>query len=211
MKADPLPQRSIYMVGRVADHRPSPRAVPTSPLPLLHSHPSINPFIQQSSSPSSILHPPSSPFPWLDPPPSFNYIKAVFFPLKANVAQWYSKGLVHRRSVVQSHFIGSISPDQEPQAFCRRGHDSSQRLQKQESPYRGVHPMALNPWRSYCVVMNEKAQDAGYIPQVQPSPISEPSWVQCKGYRCLAVWDKKGKWKSYSTGAELIDFLRVCV
>ncbi len=60
--------------------------------------------------------------------------------------------------------------------------------------------------------MNEKAQNFGaIIPQIQPLPICEPCWVFCEGYRCLAVWDRKGMWRSYATGIELPDFIKTCV
>jgi hypothetical protein len=45
------------------------------------------------------------------------------------------------------------------------------------------------------------------IPQGQP--LIEPSWVQCRGYRCLAVLNKDGKWITYSNGKEITDFIRV--
>ena len=38
------------------------------------------------------------------------------------------------------------------------------------------------------------------------TPVPQPGalyWVQCKGYRCMAVLDANGKWKSFITGEEL--------
>jgi hypothetical protein len=60
--------------------------------------------------------------------------------------------------------------------------------------------------------MNEKVEKVDpIIRKTQPSQLSEPCWVQCVGYRCLAVLNKNGKWRSYATGEELTGFLKVCV
>lgn len=43
-----------------------------------------------------------------------------------------------------------------------------------------------------------------------PPPRSgEIRWVQCKGYRCLAVLDAKGKWRCLATDEELNDIVKV--
>ena len=36
-----------------------------------------------------------------------------------------------------------------------------------------------------------------------------PVWVQCEGYRCLAVLDHKGRWKAYATHKELSGVVKV--
>jgi hypothetical protein len=60
--------------------------------------------------------------------------------------------------------------------------------------------------------MDDKDQKVdSIIPKAHPSHVSEPCWVYCDSYRCLAVMDKKGKWRSYATGEELTDFVKVCV
>jgi hypothetical protein len=42
------------------------------------------------------------------------------------------------------------------------------------------------------------------------TPESEKTfWVQCKGYRCLALLTKDGKWKCFATGEELHNVLNV--
>lgn len=44
----------------------------------------------------------------------------------------------------------------------------------------------------------------------EPLPrVGEPVWVQCKGYRCLATIDYKGRWKAFLTGKELPDVIKV--
>ena len=32
-------------------------------------------------------------------------------------------------------------------------------------------------------------------------------WVECKNFRCLAIFGKDGKWKSFSNGKELPDVI----
>ena len=42
------------------------------------------------------------------------------------------------------------------------------------------------------------------------SPIVEkPYWVQCQNYRCLALVNKQGVWKSLSTGKEVTGIVKV--
>ncbi len=43
----------------------------------------------------------------------------------------------------------------------------------------------------------------------QAIQISEPQWVQCVGYRCLAVLGADGKWRSLANGKELTDVVKV--
>jgi hypothetical protein len=45
--------------------------------------------------------------------------------------------------------------------------------------------------------------------QKSKTPIQEPVWVQCNGYRCLAVLDEKGCWRSYHNMKPLTDMLHV--
>jgi hypothetical protein len=37
----------------------------------------------------------------------------------------------------------------------------------------------------------------------------EPVWVRCDGFRCLAVQDRHGKWRSFCSGKELPDLVEV--
>jgi hypothetical protein len=62
------------------------------------------------------------------------------------------------------------------------------------------------------LAMNEKTKNlSSVIPKIQPLPTGEPRWVYGNGYRCLAVSDNRGKWRSYATGIELLDFIKVCI
>ena len=56
-------------------------------------------------------------------------------------------------------------------------------------------------------VMNGKGQNSGGV-ITEPQSLNGLCWVQCKGYRCLAVL-RNGKWRAYATGEELTDFIRV--
>ena len=58
-----------------------------------------------------------------------------------------------------------------------------------------------------CEVMNGKGQNSGEV-IAEAQPLNGLCWVQCKGYRCLAVLSN-GKWSAYATGEELTDFIRV--
>jgi hypothetical protein len=58
--------------------------------------------------------------------------------------------------------------------------------------------------------MNEQAQNLDGIIVAGRLPINGPVWVQCDGYRCLAVLDRNGTWKSFFDGKELTDFVNVC-
>lgn len=40
-------------------------------------------------------------------------------------------------------------------------------------------------------------------------PETEPVWVQCEGYRCLAYLDREGFWRVFSNGKRLPDSVRV--
>jgi hypothetical protein len=37
---------------------------------------------------------------------------------------------------------------------------------------------------------------------------SQPQWVQCHGYRCLALLGQDGKWRCFATGEELKDVVK---
>jgi hypothetical protein len=39
--------------------------------------------------------------------------------------------------------------------------------------------------------------------------IGQSYWVQCKNFRCKAVFDKEGTWKAFTTGKELPDVMDV--
>jgi hypothetical protein len=39
--------------------------------------------------------------------------------------------------------------------------------------------------------------------------INVPVWVQCEGYRCMAVLNYKGEWRSYPSHKPLDGVLRV--
>ncbi len=43
----------------------------------------------------------------------------------------------------------------------------------------------------------------------QESQTEEVHWVRCKGFRCLAIPTKDGKWKCFATGEELSDVIEV--
>ena len=55
--------------------------------------------------------------------------------------------------------------------------------------------------------MNGKGQNSGEVIS-ETQPPNQLCWVQCQGYRCLAVL-KDGKWRVYATGEELTDFIKV--
>lgn len=42
--------------------------------------------------------------------------------------------------------------------------------------------------------------------QLHPGEIR---WVRCKGYRCMGMQDKDGRWRSFITGVELTDVIEV--
>jgi hypothetical protein len=50
--------------------------------------------------------------------------------------------------------------------------------------------------------VNQPMNQNKFTPVIQSS---EPRWVQCKGYRCLAILGPNGKWRCFSTGDELKD------
>jgi hypothetical protein len=45
--------------------------------------------------------------------------------------------------------------------------------------------------------------------QGQAKFASEPVWVQCEGFRCLAYMNQKGEWRAYSSGVKLSDVVKV--
>jgi len=55
--------------------------------------------------------------------------------------------------------------------------------------------------------MNGKVKNSGGV-ITEAQPLNELCWVQCQGCRCLAVL-RNGKWRSYATGEELTDFVKV--
>jgi len=44
-------------------------------------------------------------------------------------------------------------------------------------------------------------------PQMPETPSERKYWVQCKGYRCLAVTDASDKWRCFITGKDLSDHI----
>ena len=50
---------------------------------------------------------------------------------------------------------------------------------------------------------------AGQFVQKNQPPLNEPVWVKCEGYRCLAVLDFEGKWRTYINGAPLQGVIEV--
>jgi hypothetical protein len=58
--------------------------------------------------------------------------------------------------------------------------------------------------------VNKKIEDLdGGPPPVESAEINQRYWVQCDGYRCLAMMDKAGKWESVSTGKEVTGVIKV--
>lgn len=49
----------------------------------------------------------------------------------------------------------------------------------------------------------------GHGPSPSQAVKSEPVWVQCNGYRCLAVKDEVGNWRKYHNRSPLPDVVRV--
>jgi hypothetical protein len=37
----------------------------------------------------------------------------------------------------------------------------------------------------------------------------QTQWIQCKGYRCLAILDENGTWRCFATGKELKNVVKV--
>ena len=56
----------------------------------------------------------------------------------------------------------------------------------------------------YVPSRNEKLQEFLATPNIDKS-----RWVQCKGYRCLAIPTDDGKWLCFATGKELTDIIHV--
>lgn len=48
-----------------------------------------------------------------------------------------------------------------------------------------------------------------HLPAGQPPEIGRPYWVKCKDFRCMAVIDKEGRWKTFYGGEILPDVLHV--
>jgi hypothetical protein len=56
------------------------------------------------------------------------------------------------------------------------------------------------------ITSNEKLDGAAVE---RKSCTGEPVWVQCEGFRCLAVLDKQGQWHSFCNRSELLHVLKV--
>ena len=48
---------------------------------------------------------------------------------------------------------------------------------------------------------------ADIAPAMQQS--SEPHWVQCNGFRCLALLGRDGKWKCVATGKDVAGIVKI--
>jgi hypothetical protein len=59
--------------------------------------------------------------------------------------------------------------------------------------------------------MNKKLPNSNSLIPGEASPEKpQAHWVQCDHSICLAVLDKSGRWKSFSNGRVLTDFVKVC-
>jgi hypothetical protein len=71
------------------------------------------------------------------------------------------------------------------------------------------------PWRiskNDCNIntMYEKSLNLDFcLPTGQPPAAGRRYWIQCSDYRCLAVMDELGRWKSFYDGEDIPDFIRV--
>jgi len=45
--------------------------------------------------------------------------------------------------------------------------------------------------------------------QRSPHAVNVPVWVQCKGYRCMAVLNYKGEWRTYPNHEPVTDIVEV--
>ena len=58
--------------------------------------------------------------------------------------------------------------------------------------------------------MYEKSLNLNFcLPAGQPPVAEQRYWIQCSDYRCLAVMDDFGRWKSFYGGEDIPDFVRV--
>jgi hypothetical protein len=59
-------------------------------------------------------------------------------------------------------------------------------------------------------VVNKESEDLNDEPPSVKNPeINKRYWVQCDGYRCLAIMDNAGKWETFSTGKEVTGVIKV--
>jgi hypothetical protein len=59
-------------------------------------------------------------------------------------------------------------------------------------------------------LVNKKIEDLdGGTASVKNPQINQQYWVQCDGYRCLAIMDDAGKWESVSTRKEVTGVIKV--
>jgi len=79
-----------------------------------------------------------------------------------------------------------------PKLICHRGKVCYFSLMLSISPLRKSNGVA------------DKTQAAGRLPLS-----GQMVWVQCKGYRCLAYRDPRGKWVNFYSGDRLTNFIKV--
>jgi hypothetical protein len=58
-------------------------------------------------------------------------------------------------------------------------------------------------------VVNNPAHQENQQALRRPSPVNVPVWVQCKGYRCMAIQNYKGEWRTYPNHEPLTDIVHV--
>jgi hypothetical protein len=58
-------------------------------------------------------------------------------------------------------------------------------------------------------VKTQANNDNHHSYQWQPEMVNVPVWVQCKGYRCMAVLNYKGEWRAYPSHKPLEDVIKV--
>ena len=78
-------------------------------------------------------------------------------------------------------------------------------------PYRWFTPdpaatvKALPLEADRCMQMTETRDESGEY----PPPRNKPIWVQCEGFRCLAIMEDNGKWKTVFGSRELTGTITV--
>ena len=57
--------------------------------------------------------------------------------------------------------------------------------------------------------MNNSSQQENQGGQHGPYVVNVPVWVQCNGYRCMAVLNYKGEWRTYPNHEPLTDIVQI--
>ncbi|HEV2693926.1 MAG TPA: hypothetical protein VG347_13615 [Verrucomicrobiae bacterium] len=58
--------------------------------------------------------------------------------------------------------------------------------------------------------MNNSAREENFQGgQHGPYAVNVPVWVQCNGYRCMAVLNYKGEWRTYPNHEPLTDIVQI--